>query len=166
MTMHTIHLARDAAVHPRDEKGTTYFDSLRAVPDGPAKWALVWPPVWLAHHGLWTSLGVYLLVVAGFLALAVTPFAAIGVTLAFMPGLYLLLEGNQLRRAKLAMEGWDTLAVVDAPDEETALHRFLVQWSADHPDGPAALAATARVPDGRRRPDARPEGAFGVMGAA
>ena len=166
MTAYTIHMAADAAPHPRDAKGVTYFDSLAAVPDGVAKWAIVAPPLWLAWHRLWMPLGVYLLVVAGFLSLALTPFAPIGVALAFMPGFYLFLEGNQLRRARLGLLGYETVSVVEAPDEETAVMRFLSHWDAAHPEGPHGLDAPAPVPARAGSRDAAPEGAFGVMGAA
>ena len=164
----TMHLSRLAAVHPRDSDGITFFDTLRAVPEGVAKWALIAPPFWLAYHRLWGTLAVYTLVVAGFLTLAATPFATIGIVLAFMPGLYLWLEGNQLRRARLAMEGFDTVAVIEAPDEEFAVRRFVMEWEEMHgvpthrdrlPDRP--------VPPTRPIAPAEPAGeAFGVMGTA
>ena len=164
----TMHLSRLAAVHPRDREGVTFFDTLRAVPEGVAKWALIAPPFWLAYHRLWGTLAVYLLVVAGFLTLAATQFAAIGIALAFMPGLYLWLEGHQLRRARLAIEGFDTVAVIEAPDEEIAVRRFIKEWEAEYgvpthrdrlPDRP--------VPPTRAISPEEPRGeAFGVMGAA
>ena len=171
----TMHLSRLAAVHPRDPAGTTFFDTLRAVPEAPAKWALIAPPFWLGYHRLWGSLAVYLLVVAGFLTLAATQFFVVGILLAFMPGLYLMLEGNQLRRARLAIEGFDTVGVIEAPDEETAVRRFLAEWTEAHgapqrrpsgpmrgPGGPEGAAAGAAPV----RPRPGPVDAFGVMGGA
>ena len=160
----TMHLSRLAAVHPRDATGVTFFDTLRAVPEGVAKWALIAPPFWLAFHRLWGSLAVYILVVAGFLTLAATQFAAIGIALAFMPGLYLWLEGNQLRRARLAIENFETVGVIEAPDEEVAVRRFIAEWEDEH----GTPTHRDHLPD-RIVPDTRPAApsdAFGVMGGA
>lgn len=106
----------------------TRFDDLVAVPEGLAKWAILFAPFWLIFHGLWFALAVYALVTVFILALFSTALASIPLLLSGLPGLYLFLEGNQLRRSKLERDGYETVGVVDAEDEEAAIEKFLHKW--------------------------------------
>ena len=45
-----------------------------------------------------------------------------------LPGIYLWLEGHQLRRNNLEAHGYELTHVIEAPDEKTALARVI----ADH----------------------------------
>lgn len=106
----------------------TRFDGLVVVPESHANWALLFPPFWLFHHRLWFALGVYGLIVILSMALLATPLAPAVLFLSGLPGVYLFLEGHQLRRAKLEAEGYALVDVVEASDERTALERFLCAY--------------------------------------
>ncbi len=111
-----------------DETGETLFDSLQAIPEKNANWALVFPPFWLAYHRLWFALATYGLVAVLLFSLLATQLAWGAFLLMGLPGLYLLFEGNQLRREKLKANGFELVDVVYAPNEEFALERFLENW--------------------------------------
>jgi len=104
------------------------FDMLTAIPDGTAKWALIFPPFWLAWHRLWGALIIYAAVVLVLLSLLNTGFAVAVLVLGGLPGLYLFLEGNSLRRDFMARAGWQSLGVVEAANEEEAIMRFVADW--------------------------------------
>jgi len=109
------------------------FDQLAAIPEALAKWAIIVPPVWLAWHRLWWSLLVYLVIAAIVLVFLSTPFALAALYLGGIPGLYLLLEGNNLRGKRLERMGYDLVDVVDAPDEQAAVERFLERRPEEEP---------------------------------
>ena len=126
--IYTIYMERNARPLSGDEEGTSLFDSVNIVPESNAYWALVFPPFWLAYHRLWFALLVYVLVMVLGLALLATPLVLVAMFLGGLPGIYLFLEGNQLRRKKLESKGLDFVAAVDAPDEAFAVERFLSGW--------------------------------------
>lgn len=101
------------------------FDSLVAIPEGLAKWALIVPPFWLARHKLWFAFALYSMVALAGFALLPTSFGIIPAMMGGLPGLYLLLEGHQLRRNKLENEGYETVAILDASSEQMAIEHFL-----------------------------------------
>ncbi|MEL6968467.1 MAG: DUF2628 domain-containing protein, partial [Pseudomonadota bacterium] len=104
------------------------FDHIIAVPDGLAKWALILPPFWLAWHRLWFALGIYLLVTLGVLGLLNTDFRIFVLLLGGLPGLYLMLEGNTLRRSRLEAQNWAMVGVREANSAEEAVERWLADW--------------------------------------
>ena len=133
--IYTLHMREAARPLPGDDVGETRFDGLMAVPDTVAIWALIFAPFWLWFHRLWWVLGIYLLLIILTFGLLATPFAPASILLSGLPGLYLFLEGNQLRRDKLERHGFETVGVVDAPNERTAIERYLANWQAPV-DGP------------------------------
>lgn len=96
-----------------------------AIPEAAAPLALLFPPVWLAWHGLWWELGFYLLAVFILLSLLATPLAPVAVLLSFLPGMVVFLEGNQWRRARAERYGRPVVDVIEADDAEEALLRFM-----------------------------------------
>ena len=101
------------------------FDKLVAIPEGLAKWALIAPPFWLAWHRLWWPLVFYFLFVVFCGALVATPFVPISLFLLSLPGLYLLLEGQQLRRNRLEANGLELSGIVDAGSDSAAIAHYL-----------------------------------------
>ncbi|NKB51599.1 MAG: hypothetical protein GKR97_05140 [Rhizobiaceae bacterium] len=104
---------------------TSAFDSLVAVPEGPATWALLAPPIWLIAHRLWWPLAYCLLFWAFCATLLTTPFAVIAIFINGLPGLYFMLEGRELYRRKLENEGMIMIGLIDAASEPAAIGRFL-----------------------------------------
>lgn len=126
--IYTIHMRPDAEPHARDTDGITVFDSLTAVPESVAKWALFFPPLWLAYHKLWWAFATYCLLAVLGIGLLLTPFWVVAILLGGLPGIYLFLEGNQLRREALQAKGIDMAAVIEAGNEKIALARFVAGW--------------------------------------
>ena len=136
-------------VHRQVRDGRTV--RARVVPDTTAKWALVFGSLWLLRHKLWwEALVFFLLTVLAnrVAALAFEGEANPAVLLTFglvlLPRLWLFLEGNEMRRAKLAREGYVETGVVRGGDEEeaqAAVLRTLPQAPPPHAD--PALARSA-----------------------
>ena len=101
------------------------FDTVKAVPEAVSIWAIIFPAPWLIWHGLWVELGFYLLALVLIAGLFATPYAPAALLLSGLPGLYLWLEGHNLRRGKLTRKGYQMVDVVQAVDEKTAFARFI-----------------------------------------
>lgn len=127
----TLHGRRDATGTPRTETVT-------AIAEAAAAWALVAPPLWLVWHRLWFALAVYLLIGALVLAGLFTPYWPAALLLAGLPAFYLFLEGNQLRRHALERSGAQMMGVVDAPDADVAVARFLAEHGVEEEAAPPA----------------------------
>ncbi len=126
--IYTIHMDRDAKPIAEDRTGESRFDSLTAIPEGKATWALIAPPFWLAYHRLWWHFSLYCLVAFFFLSLLATPFFLVTMLVGGLPGLYLLIEGHQLRREQATQNGLHHMGTVEAVNETEALERFLASW--------------------------------------
>jgi Protein of unknown function (DUF2628) len=98
-------------------------DEARFIRDGANLAALVIPAIWLIWQRLWLWLLFYVV-----LALAIgLAWRLVGAGIAFLailPGVYLLLEGNELVRARLERFGWQLAAIVEAPNRADAELRF------------------------------------------
>lgn len=129
-------------------------ETMAAVPERTSIWALAFPALWLAWHRLWIALAAYLIASAFLFALLTTPYWTIGIALGGLTGLYVWLEGAQLRRGALERRGFTTLDLVEAPDAETAIMRGISVRTPIEP-------LSDRVP---MRPRAQPDG-FGMFGA-
>ena len=101
------------------------LDSLKAVPEGLSISALIVPPIWLAVKGLWWPLAFYALFWVFCLALLATPLALAVPFILGLPGIYLMLEGWELVRRKLELDGLTLLDLVEASGEQEAIGRFL-----------------------------------------
>ena len=102
-----------------------YLDSLKAVPEGLSMGALIVPPIWLAMKRLWWPLAFYALYWVFCMALLATPLALAVPLVIGLPGIYLMLEGWELVRRKLELDGMTLLDLVDASGEQEAIGRFL-----------------------------------------
>ena len=116
--IYTLHALEPPADGDRD-------GGMIAVPERTAVWALIAPLLWLLVHRLWWALAFYTLVALTFLILLGSSFWGITLALGGLPGLYLYLEGNELRRARLRRHGYQMVGVADAPDGDLAVARFV-----------------------------------------
>ncbi len=108
---------------------TRNIDTIVAVPESVSIWALIFPPLWLVKHGLWSAFFAYVMIALFFLGLLFTDFWPVSVALSGLPGLYLWLEGHELRRKKLQDSGFELTDIVEAPSEDVALARLVVGHS-------------------------------------
>ena len=114
-----------SAYLPPDASGETALTGFQLVPEGKAIFALLFPVVWLAVKRLWLALLIYL-VLTVLLVMVVNWYPGLPVMyLAALPGLYLLLEGNELVRKKLERNGWQYAGVVDADNRHDAEAKFI-----------------------------------------
>ena len=115
-----------AYLPPENGKGN-FVDSFQLVSDAKSPFALLFPPIWLAWHKLWLPLLVYGVIAIAILLLAAwSPSAPIG-WLAMLPGLFLMIEGNELLRRKLERNGWQFAGVIEAGTREDAEVRFITE---------------------------------------
>ena len=70
-----------------------------------------------------------------FLGLLFTDYWPVSIALSGIPGLYLWLEGHELRRKKLQDSGFELTDIVEAPSEDVALARLIVGHSEAAPSG-------------------------------
>ena len=110
----------------------------RFVRDGVNVVALVIPAIWLLWQRLWLWLLVYILLALA-IGLASRLIGAGATLLAILPGFYLLLEGNELVRARLERHGWQLADVVEAPNQADAELRFF----AARPERERSLSSAA-----------------------
>jgi hypothetical protein len=125
--IYTIYGGSNRAVPP----GESRFDGLVAIPECLAFWGLVCPPLWLVVHKLWLALAFYGLMVLLALGLLVTPYQVISPVIIFVAGLYIFLEGHQLRRRRLEHTGQNLIGLVDASNETSAIGHFLDKWNVE-----------------------------------
>lgn len=101
--------------------------NFRLVSDAKAPYALIFPPIWLAFNRLWLPLGVYSVIALAIAMIAIAFPVTPALYLSFLPGLYLLLEGNALIAARLERIGWRFAGVVDGATKEEAEIRFIMK---------------------------------------
>ncbi len=126
--IYTIYMQNDDTPPPSEGAEDARFDGAVAIPESLAKWAIVFPPFWLAWHRLWWPLVIYMLVVILSLSAFAVSRSTTILILASLPGLYLLLEGHQLRRQKYESQGFNLVDVIDASNEQSAINRFIANW--------------------------------------
>jgi hypothetical protein len=110
--------------------------------------AFFFGPLWLAWHRLWMGLvlwaAAYLVLIAA-LPAVLSPWSAFPMALAFQ--VFLGLEANRLREAKLAAEGYHLVEIVAAPALDLAQSAFFNRF-----DGPDAARDGASGREGVVRP--------------
>ncbi len=155
--IYTLHIKPSSTV-PGDQDGR--YDALVAIPEALAKWAILAPPIWLARHRLWWELAVYCVLTGIIFSALATAYAPAALFLGGIPGIYLMLEGNQLRRAQLERNGYELVDVVEASSEDVAVARYLnaVPEEAGH-----GLADTVTMPRLSTRKNAPDDLAFGLF---
>ena len=134
-------------LHTRTRNGR--LERARVVPDAPARWALVFGSLWLLRHRMWWEAALFLLLTLLANRVATLAFGGeanlaslLTYGLLLLPRLWLMLEGNEMRRAKLARDGFEEVGITDASDEEGAQAALLRGFA--HPVPSHADLAMAR----------------------
>jgi len=143
-------------VHERDSGEpdvTARADGIVFVREGIAWWAFLFPVIWLLYHRLWLVLLLFLAVVfalTGLVNLLEWPESLGGVA-TMLASFLLALEGNDLRRWKLARKGYAQVDVTTGRDRQECEQRFFEQWLPRQQDeGSRRLPVIQAVP-GRSR---------------
>lgn len=119
MTLYTVHIPPHAVGQERDKHADTVF-----VPDASSLMALVFPFFWLIWFRLWWAATFYVLLTVALLILMIGNFGLLAAAMTIFPGVFLFLEGQELRRKKLARNGWKMLATVEDQDLASAEYRY------------------------------------------
>ena len=90
-----------SAYLPPDATGEKALSGFELVPEGKAFFALLFPLIWLVFKRLWMPLLVYAIISVALVLIAAWQPGLPIMYLAALPGLYLLLEGNELVRRKI-----------------------------------------------------------------
>ncbi|MEZ5872984.1 MAG: DUF2628 domain-containing protein [Nitratireductor sp.] len=155
MATYTVHT-------PPGEQGE---EKLRFLSDGVSVLALIVPAIWLLWHRLWFVFIAYLLVAASLAVYGVMASDPSATVLSAIPGLYLFLEGNQLRRRKLEQSGWTQEGVVEASSLDEAELRWFK--GTGHAGTRPAAEPSRNAPAWGANPvagDIRPEPLIGIFG--
>ncbi|MEM9332473.1 MAG: DUF2628 domain-containing protein [Pseudomonadota bacterium] len=114
---------------PEDRIGDP-IDHFVLVRDGKSPLALVFPPFWLAWHGLWLELLAYIVAALAILLLMIWQPGAPAGYLSALPGLYLLLEGTELVRGKYERQGWHYDGIIEGENRDEAEIRYVANRAA------------------------------------
>jgi hypothetical protein len=154
MAIFTVHLPRGE--FPGTAPGMTELARAVFVPEGFSWRAFIFGPLWLLSRGLWLAFIVWLAAIVALSILAalyLTPTAA-GVIFVAIE-LYLGLEGNALRRAKLKWRGYRCVDVVAGGQRDAAERTFFARFFTAKASPPPPVQAPPRQPPG---PPADPHG--------
>ncbi len=119
MTIYTVYIPPQTS----DNAGNQHLEAV-LIPDAPSFMALVLPFFWLIWHRLWWPVLFYALLTITFLLLLPTSLNVIVAGLTILPGFYLFLEGQELRRKKLERGGWTLAATIEEQDMNAAEYRY------------------------------------------
>lgn len=92
--------------------------------DGLSLFGLVLPPLFLAWNRLWLALAAYLAFQVVLAALSLSSGSEVAAILAVLPGLFLLVHGQDLRRNQLERKGWRDVGACVADTVEDAELRY------------------------------------------
>ena len=109
MSIYTVHIPPEGG----EEKA-------RFLAEGVNFWALIVPFFWLLWHRLWLAFLAYIAAVGIIIGIGRIAGEAVTFLLAFLPGLFLMFEGNQLIRNRLSRQGWQLVDVVSGARREDA----------------------------------------------
>jgi hypothetical protein len=119
VTVFTVHIPPHAVGQEQDQHVDTVF-----IPDASSLMALIFPFVWLIWHRLWWAFLFYVLLMVALFVLMIGDFSLLASAITFIPGLFLYLEGQELRRKKLARQGWKMMGTVEGQDMASAEYRY------------------------------------------
>jgi len=152
-------------MEPPAATGAEAAEGAVLVRDGFAVLAFLMPPLWLFWHRLWIEA---ILALAVSIALATLGEQAglglLGASLSLLVSLYVGLEGQALRIAKLRRNGWSEWGVLEAGNAAEAELRYAAAVGEDQvAPAPLPAAPTASV-GGRSVPAGPALGLFGYPG--
>ncbi len=119
MTIYTVYIPPQTS----ENAGNQHLDAV-LIPDAPSLMALILPLFWLLWHRLWWPVLFYVLLTITFLLLLPTSLNVIAAFLTIFPGVFLFLEGQELRRKKLERRGWTLAATIEEQDVGAAEYRY------------------------------------------
>jgi hypothetical protein len=119
VTLYTVHIPPHAAGQDRDQHVETVF-----IPDATSLMALVFPFFWLIWYRLWWAATFYALLTIFLVILMTGELGLLAVAMTIFPRFFLLLEGQELRRTKLARHGWKMVDTVEDQDLASAEYRY------------------------------------------
>ncbi len=119
MTLYTVHIPPYAVGQERDHHEDTVF-----IPDASSLMALVFPFLWLIWYRLWWASLFYALLTIALSILMLGELGLLAAAMTIFPGLFLFLEGQELRRKKLTRHGWKMVDTVEDQDLASAEYRY------------------------------------------
>lgn len=140
MTIYTVHAPFDL-----DTGGIEAAERILFVKEGPCWPALFVPALWMIFRRLWIVLALYVAAGIGLALLGHYAGLAGVPALGLLIALFLLVEGNDLRRWTLARRGFRLIDVVEADSRDAAEIRFFhgTELSFDGPATPAYVPPAA-----------------------
>ncbi len=96
--------------------------------------ALIFPLLWLLWHRLWWAAVFYLLIWVSLVMVLDTGYGMMVTLITFVPGIFVFLEGNQLRRGRLQRKGWSLDGVIEGENRDCAEIRYF-HGLTNHGDG-------------------------------
>ncbi len=119
MTVFTVHIPPQAIGRERDQHVDTVF-----IQDASSLMVLVFPFFWLIWYRLWWASLFYVLLTVAISVLMAGELGLLAAAMTIFPGLFLFLEGQELRRKKLARHGWKMVDTVEDQDMASAEYRY------------------------------------------
>lgn len=119
MTLFTVHILPHAVGQERDHHVETVF-----IPDASSLMALVFPFFWLIWYRLWWASLFYVLITIALSILMTGELGLLAAAMTIFPGLFLFLEGQELRRKKLTRHGWKMVDTVEEQNLASAEYRY------------------------------------------
>ena len=119
MTLFTVHIPPHAIGQEHDQHVETVF-----IPDASSVMALIFPFFWLIWYRLWWASLFYALLTIALLFLMTGELGLLAAAMTIFPGLFLFLEGQELRRKKLTRHGWKMVGTVEDQNLASAEYRY------------------------------------------
>lgn len=142
MTMYTVHSRVTANESQEDQLLSTVF-----IAESKPLLAPIFPFVWLLWMRLWWPALFYLLILIILTTALNTEFVAVSIVINFVPGLFLFLEGNELRRKALHRKGYDIVAIVAGDDLIAAETRYFHgQFAGDQQQNAGSTGQSRHAP--------------------
>lgn len=140
-TLYTVH---EAPGCQRDPEGAARVIFLK---DGMSVPAFLFPALWLLWHRLWLGLLMYAGVMIAMSVLTAKAGMSGGwlMLIALLPNIWIALEGNDMRRRKLARKGYRQTAAIRAEDLDEAEVLFFARWVHDASPAPTPAPRPAEV---------------------
>ena len=119
MTLYTVHIPPYAVGQEHDQHVDTVL-----IPDASSVMALFFPFFWLIWYRLWWASLFYALLTIALSILVTGELGLLAAAMTIFPGLFMFLEGQELRRKKLARHGWKMVDTVEDQNQASAEYRY------------------------------------------
>lgn len=144
-------MARYVVMVPEGLAGAADIERARVVRDGFSFPAFIVPPLWLAWHLLWIEAAIALAAMLGLGVLGETAgFGWAAPVLSLLVSLFVGLEGQSMRIARLSRRGWIEATAIEADSLEDAELRFATLGADQRRvDAPVPVRTAASPPPSR-----------------